>query len=101
MVEIPAIGPKLILDAFAPEVVVDQQKSFDAVDLIEQQRYFGLMKRPLLLAPARPVLLRFDCGYPCLLVQPLQLRLDVLKGVSGEGRDLAGFRVLKRDECLR
>lgn len=101
MVEIPAIGPKLILNAFAPEVVIDQQKSLDAVDLIEQQRYFGLMKRPLLLAPVRPVLSGFCRGDPRLFVEALYLRLDVLKGISCEGWDFAGFRVLKRDERLR
>lgn len=97
MVEIPAIGPKLIFDALAPEVVVDQQKSLDTVNLIEQQRYFCLMKRPLLLAPVRPVLFGFHCGDPCFFVEPLYLYLDALKGVSGEGWDLAGFRILKRD----
>lgn len=100
MIEIPAIGPKLILDAFAPEVAVDEQEALDTVDLIEQQRNLGLVKRPLLLALARPVLLALRSGDPRLLVEPLQLRLDVLDGVGGEGGDLAGFRVLQGDEGL-
>lgn len=101
MVEVPAIGPKLILNAFASEVVVDQQKSFDAIHLIEQQRNLGLMKPPLLLTLLRPALLFGSAsGDLGIFVEPPYLCLDVFECVDGEGWYFAGFGVLQGDQRL-
>ncbi len=48
VIEIPAIGPKLVLDAVTPEVEVDEEKPLDAIDLVEEQSDLHLLE-PLLL----------------------------------------------------
>jgi hypothetical protein len=100
VVELGREQPELILNPIAPKVVVDEQESFDSVNLVKQQCKLSLAERIKLRALLGT--LRFHllvCLFD-LFVQSLELLLGSQELVMGVLWYFGGFGVLQSEKGL-
>jgi hypothetical protein len=87
----------LVLDAVTSEVEVDQQESFDSVQLIKEQSELGLFEGLLFRSTARFSASHVFVNSFDLFVEALDLLLCMKKLIFCEFWDFRRFGVLKRE----